>query len=377
MAIFTREELYSLLAPQSSPCVSILMPTHRHHPGTEQDPIRFKNLLKQADALLESRAAGDVRGLVDPIAALSDPEFWRYQSDGLAIFRSRELMAHYRIPMKLPERVVVADSFHVKPLLRFLQTNQRFLVLVVSQNQVSLYEGTPYSFSPLDLGDAPANLAEAVGVKRERSPLNVWSPGAGRGAVFYGAGAPEDSREEDRARFFRAIDRAIWEILRNENVPLILAGVERHFPLYREASRYPFLAEEGVSGNFDAAPPDELRARVWPLASEIFRKREEEVLSLYASSTKRRLVVDELSTLARMTVRGRIRWLLVAEDAHVWGTLNRDTGEIAVRASEQDADGDDLLDDLAESVLARGGDVLVLPKARMPGVSPAAAILRW
>ena len=110
MAIFTRDELYSLLAPQSPPCISILMPTHRHHPGTEQDPIRFKNLLKAAAALLESRAADDVRGLLDPIAALPDSEFWRHQSDGLAIFRSRDRMAHYRIPMELPERVVVADS---------------------------------------------------------------------------------------------------------------------------------------------------------------------------------------------------------------------------------------------------------------------------
>ncbi|HJS74529.1 MAG TPA: hypothetical protein VJ921_09590, partial [Vicinamibacteria bacterium] len=272
---------------------------------------------------------------------------------------------------------VVADSFHVKPLLRFLQTNQRYLVLVISQNQVSLFEGTPYSFSPLDLGDAPASLAEAVGISRERSPLNVWSPGAGQGAVFYGVGASEDSRKEDLARFFRAIDRALWETLRNENAPLILAGVERYFPMYREASRYPFLAEEGVAGNFDAAPPDELRARVWPLASEIFRKQEEEVFSLYASSAKRHLVVDELSTLARMAVQGRLRWLLIADDAHVWGDLNRETGEVAISGPEREAGNDDLLDDLAEAVLARDGDVLVVPQARMPGSSPAAAVLRW
>lgn len=377
MVIFTREELYSLLTPQSPPCISILMPTHRHHPGTDQDPIRFNNLLKAAEALLKNRAVGEMRGLLDPIAALSDSEFWRYQADGLAIFRSQERMVHYRIPMTLPERLVVADSFHVKPLLRFLQTNQRYLVLVISQNQVSLYEGTSYSFSPLDLGDAPAPLAEAVGIKRERSQQHVWSPGAGRGAIFFGAGASKDSRKEDLARFFRAIDRALWETLRNENAPLILAGVEQYFPLYREASRYPFLAEKGVAGNFDAAPPDELRARVWPIVSEIFREQEEEVLSLYASSAKRHLVVDELSTMARMAVQGRVRWLLVAEEAHVWGTLNRETGEIAVSGSQQDAGSDDLLDDLAEGVLARDGDVLVVPKTRMPGGSPAAAVLRW
>jgi hypothetical protein len=57
--------------------------------------------------------------------------------------------------------------------------------------------------------------------------------------------------------------------------------------------------------------------------------------------------------------------------------LNRETGEISLSGTVQEGGGDDLLDDLAEAVLARSGDVLVVPKARMPGVEPAAAILRW
>jgi hypothetical protein len=35
---------------------------------------------------------------------------------GLALFRSSDLLTHYRLPMRCPELAVVADSFHVRPL---------------------------------------------------------------------------------------------------------------------------------------------------------------------------------------------------------------------------------------------------------------------
>jgi hypothetical protein len=124
MAIFTREELLRLLEPHSAPCVSILMPTHRHHPGAEQDPIRFKNLLKTAEGFLSKQySSAEVRTLLDPLAELATPRFWQYPMDGLALFCSPDLLAEYRIPMRLPELAVVAESFHVKPLIRFLQAN--------------------------------------------------------------------------------------------------------------------------------------------------------------------------------------------------------------------------------------------------------------
>jgi hypothetical protein len=35
-----------LLRPHESPCLSLYQPTHRRHPDDQQDPIRFRNLLK-------------------------------------------------------------------------------------------------------------------------------------------------------------------------------------------------------------------------------------------------------------------------------------------------------------------------------------------
>ena len=54
-------------------------------------------------------------------------------------------------------------------------------------------------------------------------------------------------------------------------------------------------------------------------------------------------------------------------------------GELEPARAELKSAGfaNDVLDDLAEAVLLRGGEVFSVEKARMPSKSPVAAILRW
>jgi hypothetical protein len=54
MDILRRDELNELVEIRSDICVSIYLPTHPSMPETQQDPIRFKNLLARAkDQLIE------------------------------------------------------------------------------------------------------------------------------------------------------------------------------------------------------------------------------------------------------------------------------------------------------------------------------------
>jgi hypothetical protein len=44
-----KELLQELLAVTDAPCLSLYMPTHRTHPENLQDPVRFKNLMKELE----------------------------------------------------------------------------------------------------------------------------------------------------------------------------------------------------------------------------------------------------------------------------------------------------------------------------------------
>jgi hypothetical protein len=277
------------------------LPTRRRSPDADQDPLRFKNLLETAEKLLRRRyTPQDVRALLEPVGILANGDFWRYlgalssngcwrtQMDGLVVFRSPDFTGYYQIPVRLPEVAVVADTFHVKPLIQFLQSNRRFFVLALSQKGVALYEGTPYSLGKVELPDLPASFTEALGSDRKESFLNLHSPSANS-----------------------------------------------------------------------------------------FQAREDQVLNEYTRLAGREQVRDDLQRVAQAAVHGQVRRLLVEEHAHLWGMLDRKNGQVVQHATQQDTRDGDVLNDLTECVLARGGEVLMVQAARMPSRSPVAAILRW
>jgi hypothetical protein len=78
---------------------------------------------------------------------------------------------------------------------------------------------------------------------------------------------------------------------------------------------------------------------------------------------------------AEAAVAGRIATLLVEADRQLRGRLDRATGRIA-RDDLGRPEVDDLLDDLAELPLTRGGGVVVVPGERMPTATGLAAIYR-
>ena len=90
MEILSRDELSALVERPQEIGVSIYMPTHRTG-DIEQDPIRLKNLLREAEDQLVDYGISmpDAGGLLEPAEQLlPDSHFWQHQGDGLAIFIS-------------------------------------------------------------------------------------------------------------------------------------------------------------------------------------------------------------------------------------------------------------------------------------------------
>jgi hypothetical protein len=87
-------------------CVSIYMPTHRTGTETQQDPLRLRNLLGEAEKRLSARgvstrAVQEMLELANKL--LQDSYFWQHQSDGLAIFLSSHRVRSYRLPLNFEE----------------------------------------------------------------------------------------------------------------------------------------------------------------------------------------------------------------------------------------------------------------------------------
>ena len=377
----TSEALRELVSQRSAPCVSLYMPTHRHHNGAAENRIRYRNLIARAEKLLgASLDSPALSERVGRLEALSNEAFWAQQLDGLAVFcdgdGSPDVRA-FRLPASVPELAVVADSFHIRPLLRCLQASSRYFLLRLSQNETALFSGDQHGLAPVSVPGLPRSLEDALGEPVQASQSVRSMPG-GHGAIHYHvAGTGKAPQSADLLRYFRAIEGALWSELREQKEPLVLAAPVSYHTPFRSVQRYPHLHEDGLQGNYERAGLGELHQLAWPLVGRHIEQRLATVLATYERWVSARRAIDELSSVARAALQGRVLDLLVAEGSHLWGQLDPQTAEVKLHSGQDGQRDDDVLDDLCEAVLLRGGDVFAVAPERMPSRSPVAALLRW
>jgi len=379
----TNDHLTAVLAFHQPPCISLYQPTHRHHPGNQADPIRYRNLLREMEtSLREGYAAQDVVALLEKFQALSDDkDFWNHRTDGLAILGSAERFDVFDLQRSVKELVVVADSFHVKPLLRILQSADRFQILGIDRHAAQLWEGNRDALDAVELTDVPATITEALGdeLTEPHQTVGSYGMGAGKGgkAMHHGHGGKKDEIDLDIDRFFRVIDRAILEHhSRPTELPLMLAALPEYHATFRAVSHNPFLMEDGLALNPQSVSLDDLRAQAWEKVEPIYLARLATLIESYHVAKSRLLGSDDPAQVAQATVAGRVATLLVEADREIPGRIDPETGQIEPGDLSHPAIGD-VLDDLAEAVLRMKGAVVVVPAAQMPVTTGIAATYRF
>lgn len=390
MTLLSPDDLRTLLDIEDGPALSIFLPTERRGAETQQNSIRFKNLLRDAESQLTQYGADHpgadkaaVEELLEPLRRMvDDHELWQHQSDGLAVFRAPGFLRTHRLPERFAEKVVVNDRFYLKPLFTLLRGDGRFYVLALSLGDVRLFEASRYQIGEIELGpEVPRKLEEVVGTEVDEVHLQYHSrAGGSRGAkspVFHGQGGGEDDQKEEIRRFFRRVDEAIQGYVEDRTAPLVLAAVEYQIPIYREASVHPHVVPEGVIGNPDNLRPEELHQRAWDLARPVLLARREQDVERFQEMSGTARVSNRLDEVLPAAFDGRVETLFVADDLSEWGRFDPQKREIEL-FGEPGPGSDDLLDLAAVRTFVNGGTVYALDPAKLPRPrQPVAAIFRY
>jgi len=383
MNLLTNYLRASLLGSHEAPCLSLYQPTHRHHPGNQQDPIRFRNLVKELDQSLQKKYSTEkIRPLLEPFEALSrDHNFWNHTTDGLAVFGAPGLFQVFGLQRTTPELAVVADSFHTKPLVCILQSADRFQVLGLNLHEVKLFEGNRDALDEVDLAPGvPRTLTEALGEELTEPHQTVASYGGTGGAsaaMRHGHGDKKDEMDNDTERFFRIVDRTILEShSQRSGLPLILATLPEHQGHFRKHSQNPFLLKEGIKIHPDALPMTEFLERAWNVFQPQYEARFAALADEFAVAKSKGLGQEDVKQVAAAAAAGRIATLLIEADRQIPGRIDGTTGQVELDDLSH-PEVDDLLDDLGELVLKTGGRVVVVPADRMPTMTGAAATCRF
>jgi len=383
----TREQVITLLTAHQPPCISIYLPTHRHHPENQQDPIRFKNSLKSLEIILsQSFPQHKLEELWTRLQSLSnDAHFWNHRTEGLVILCSSDEFQIFDLQRPVEELLVIADSFHLKPLLRELQATDRYQLLALNRHGAKLYEGNRHALDEVELTNVAATIEEALGEELTEQHLTVASYGAGAARAsgggttpsVHGHGNKKDEVDSDRDRFFRSIDRSILEhYSRPSGLPLMLAALPEYHEPFHAVSHNPFLMASGIEKNPDSLSRDQLCAEAWNVIEPQITLQIAKRVEAFQTAQSQHLGASDLSDIAQALVAGRVGVLMVEADRQIPGKLDHASG--AIKFLDLDTtDTDDLLDDFAELTLRMGGEVIIVSADQLPSKSGAAATYRY
>jgi hypothetical protein len=377
------QRLKPLLADYPPPCLSLYQPSFRAFPDSQQNPVHYRNLLKELTTALGRNRPGVAPDKLLELfeRLLDDVEFWAHPQDGLAVFGAAGFFHVEKIQRPVPELVVVNDHLYIKPLIRVFQSEDTYQILALDRKEIKLYQGNRYVVDQIPLAPSvPRTIDEALGPEVHLPGVDRTAPfAAGRGgqAVYahHGHGSKMDEARLDVERFFRVVDRAVADAhSKPSGVPLIVAALPEYHSRFRELSHNPFLLDEGIHLNADAHTRDELRDAAWRVMEPRYHARLQQLIDAYHAAKARGLATDDLTHALEFATDGRVGTLLVEAERRIPGHVDGHMPRPAVR--DEPGVGD-LLDDLAERVLKTGGQVIVVPKGRMPTDTGLAAVFRY
>ena len=362
---------------KAGPCLSIYLPRQSPSFNPSQRKFRFIKLVKQVEQLVaRDHGIHYARDLVRKLW-LTDP-LGLIESSGLSLawFHDQEFTGAMHLPLDVPERAIAASSFHVKPVLSWLQSSPHFYLISLTSRRVRLFEGNSWELKLIrsvrsddDRETEDNSISESEWGFDTKAIRSESKSGPTKDT-----GRNQRSKEKVRQLFLKA-EKEFYPIVSKNRSPVVMAGVSWLHPIYRRVNRDPDLIHHAVQGNVEKWSEDQLRQAVFGVLEKVLQQARREISREFRELAHAGGASDDLTEIARAAVKGKVRKILLASDQTLFGKIDRRTGGVTLHSEQLDSADDDVLDDLAEAVLSSGGKVLCVPSRDLPTSSPVAAVL--
>jgi hypothetical protein len=309
-----------------------------------------KNQLKEAinqsyEWLSPVMTSEERNRFLDPLDALvRDSKILKQIRGNVGVFRNDHSIRVINIPIDISPSCQVATSFHVKPLLKWIQQDPEFLLLNLTDDAAHLYFGSLNSFKLIDsvlfpIKEAPHNYI--VDSQEAASIINDW----------------------------------IYEVTQLAKPKLFMMGNPDLLKIVKRSLNYPDLH----------LAPIHIDSRKNNLVDICFSIRDqlklqsqnliESALLEYRLAEQSNRTRKNIFQIARAVVQGKVRKLIITDELNIYGKIDRKSGGLAIHPFDLDHEDDDILDDLAQIVLSKGGQIVIASRDQTPKGRPILAIL--
>lgn len=224
-----RHHLKSLAAHGCECCLTLTMDCETvGGTAAEQNRIKFKSLLQDADQILKGRGWDEARR-ADYFAALhaigDDYGFWRYQDRSFLVLHDGDgILETYRLPFALGDNAMIGRHFYLRAVIPHLQDNQEFGVILLNEGGSQILV-TDMLHTGYKLISPPPHLATLKNFLShydfEKSLQFVG--GGGAGPHFHGQGTAGDkaAMKVYRADYYKQLETWVAGALRKADLDKI------------------------------------------------------------------------------------------------------------------------------------------------------------
>lgn len=289
--------------------------------------------------------------------ALEDTKLLKNLKGNVGIFRNKNSFRVLSIPVPIEQTCVVATSFHVKPLLRWMQVDREFLLLGITESSASLYQGNQNNFTLVDTIIFPGILQKSFdsdsyeGLKRRH----------------------QKSKKYDETVDW--LNEWLFNLTKETKPFLFVAGQKELTTSFIKACRYENIRPQAVWRSFNQDKSIEICTEIRSILKREAKKDLEQALLEFYQAEDLNLANKNIFQIAKAAIKGHVKKLIIADGINIFGKIDKKSGGISIHATHLDHEDDDILDDLAQEVLAHGGEVVVASRDEIPKGRPILAIL--
>ncbi|SRR6056297_899739 len=366
-----------ILEKNGNPLISITMPTHKMGEDIKQDPIRFKNLLANVTDALSDRGMkqSDIDEILKPAKELLEkPMFWSHQDNGLVVYLAKGYFNYFQLPYSVEEKSYINTHFLITPILPMVSLDGTFNVLAISRKNARLLQCTRNESKDITPDEVSTDIDDYLEVVQEKQ-LQFHTGAERNKAMFFGHGSGDEDNRGVLEAYFRQLEKAITDKLKNNNHPLILIGLEDNLAFYKSINSYNRTVDQTVDTNPDDMKDHDLKDKGWEKIQNYFLKDMYNSLDQFSERTDNK-VSNNLTEVIESTVMGKSKNIFISMGDDRWGHYDEDNHEVHLTDEPSNEDVD-LLNWLAVKGLETGSNVYILPREEMPMKSTVAAEFRF
>lgn len=321
--------------------------------------VQLRGVLNEAYEWLHGvQTAEEQKKFLEPLESLlNDARIFKQMKGNIGLFRNKDLFRVLNIPVDVEHSCQVATSFHVKPLLRWMQMDRDFLLLGLEKDSAYLYLGSQDSLKLIDAISFPEFF-------KEKDFLDGY------------VGLNESGRRKvKQEETYVWLNEWIEQLTRNSKPKLFVAGEKSQVDIFNRNLKYFQAVKSPIANAFSRDSVGEICSSIRKIMKDESRKSLERSLLEFRFAEEGNRTKKNIFQIAKAVVQGKVRKLIVTDDLNIFGRIDPDSGGLAIHPFDLDHEDDDILDDLAQMVLSQGGEVIVAKRDEIPKGRPILALL--